>query len=246
MLTIPVPGGQPTWRVETAVREPGHRAQCEPDRDQRSCSSCNSSLAFLPPRSMSLQKPLRKCRPIHNPRWAPPDPAANCMAPVPQLKPEVYGHPQLLVFWGRLLKKQSLFRCSIPCPSQGSRGAPVSFSFSQAYLQFLLPLPSQPHSSLSSQLFPPAPWDPRKTLPPMAPSLCCLGLRRAGNARMVSVSAKSHMDMTQPALSTWGSHFQLMSVAFPSLQHPVTGPVWSLLGEDLPSYQSPTTGYWIL
>ena len=59
----------------------------------------------------------------------------------------------------------------------------------------------------------------------------------------VCASAKPRVDMTQPALSTWGSHFQLISVAFPSLQHPITGPVWSLLGGALPSYQSPTTVY---
>lgn len=33
----------------------------------------------------------------------------------------------------------------------------------------------------------------------------------------VHASAKPHVDMTQPALSAWGSQFQLMSEAFPFL-----------------------------
>lgn len=146
----------------------------------------SSSLRLLPPSSVGFQKPLRKCRPLHKSPRSPPTPVASCTAPVPQLKLEVQGPPQPLVFWRRLSKKQSFSRCSIPCPSQSSRGAPVSFSFSQAHLQLHLPLPSQPHPSLSSQLFPPVPRTSRKTLPPIAPSLCCQGLRRTGDACMVS------------------------------------------------------------
>lgn len=87
----------------------------------------SSSLVLLPPSSVGVQKPLRKCRPTHKPPWAPSTPAASCTAPVPELKLEVHGPPQPLVFWRRLSRKQSLSRCSIPCPSQSSRGAPVSF-----------------------------------------------------------------------------------------------------------------------
>lgn len=58
-------------------------------------------------------------------------------------------------------------------------------------------------------------------------------------------SAKPDVDTTQPALSTWGSHVQLMSKAFPFLQHLITGHVRSLLllGALL-SYQSSTN--WLL
>lgn len=153
--------------VETDSGEPGRRAQCEPGSEQSSCSSWQPFPSASPTQLCGPQKPLRKCRPVHKAPRAPLAPAASCMAPVPQLKLEVHGPPQPLVFWGRLSRKQSFSRCSIPHPSQSSRGAPVSFSFSQTYLQLLLPLPSQPHPSLSSQLLPPG-----KTLPPIVSSLC--------------------------------------------------------------------------
>lgn len=67
---------------------------------------------------------------------------------------QAVSSPQMPVLWGRLSRKQSLSRCGILCPSWTSRGPLVPFFFSQASLQ-LLPLPSQPNPSLSSQISPP-------------------------------------------------------------------------------------------
>lgn len=158
-----------------------------------------------------------------------------------------WGSPTACLL-GKTVKKTIALQMSHPMPFSEEQGAPVSFL--QAYLQLLLPLPSQPHPSLSMQLFPLAPWAPGKALPPIVPSLCCQGLRRTGNTCTFSergptvyASTKPHVDMIQPAPSTQGSRFQLMPMVFPSLQHPITEPVWSLLEGALTSYQSPTTGY---
>lgn len=150
--------------------------------------------------------------------------AASCTAPVPQLKREVHGPPQLLVFWRRLSRKQSLFRCSIPCPSQSSRGVPVSFSFSQAYPHLLLTLPSSsiPHSPASFSLL--GHGLQRRFCHPLHPCSAARGSEGQGTLvwlvkgdLQVCASAKPQLNMAQPALSIWGSHFQLMSMAFPAL-----------------------------
>lgn len=94
---------------------------------------------------------------------------------------DVHGPPQLILFWGRLSRKQSFSRCNIPCPSQSSRGAPVSFSLSQRYLQLPPPLPPRPFLHTPSSFFPPTLWAPGKTLPPITALICCHRLRRTGN-----------------------------------------------------------------
>lgn len=147
---MPSPTGQPMWRGGSCRH--GARAWGPVQAASRGVVPAGSpSLVLLLPSSMGFQKPLRKCRPAHKALRAPPTPAASCTAPVPQLMLDVHGPSQPILFWGRLSRKQSLSRCNTPCPSQSSRGAPVSFSLSQRYLQLPPPLPLRPFPRIPSR-----------------------------------------------------------------------------------------------
>lgn len=101
----------------------------------------SSALVLLPPCSVGFQKPLRKCRPIHKPPCLLSEQHNSC--PTAQARTSQTSPTTCL--WRTVSRKQSFSSCSILCPSQSCRGAPVPLflsGISAATSSGALPAPS--------------------------------------------------------------------------------------------------------
>lgn len=189
--------GQPPWADGNSQQ--GARAA-----SRGAIPAGSSSLLLLPPSSVGLQKPLRKCRHIHKPPPSSPSPSSKQQGSCPTAQYRSSWAAPSACLLGKIVKRTITVQMEHPLPFSGQQGSSSFFlsSTSAASSSTAFPAPS-----ITFQIA--FPLLQGRPCHPFHPHSSIRGSEGQGTLAwlgsedpQVCGSAKLHVDITQPAPNT--------------------------------------------